>query len=120
MGGKFQGKNYMTLFKSVVIIDNSNLSYTGKDINGKILRGTETSLILLAEEFARKGFKVDFANNIQNKKVHKFVRYLNYRCLDLKNIYDLAIVVSDANYFKYVNSKKKLFFLLVINLLKNL
>ena len=34
--------------KKVIIIDNSNLSYSGDDINGVTLRGTETSLILLA------------------------------------------------------------------------
>ena len=33
--------------KQILIIDNSNLSYTGDDINGPVLRGTETSLILL-------------------------------------------------------------------------
>ena len=29
--------------KKIIIIDNSNLSYSGNDINGTILRGTETS-----------------------------------------------------------------------------
>ena len=110
MDGELLEKNYMILSKSIVIIDNSKLSYAGKDINGKILRGTETSLILLAEEFAKKGYRVDFANNIESPKVHKYVRYLNYQRLDLSYRYDLAIVVSDANFFKYVNSKKKALF----------
>ena len=35
------------LNKSVIIIDNSDLSYSGEDINGTVVRGTETSLILL-------------------------------------------------------------------------
>ena len=36
--------------KQILVIDNSGLSYIGSDINGPILRGTETSLILLSEE----------------------------------------------------------------------
>ena len=40
--------------KQILIIDNSGLSFTGEDINGPSLRGTETSLILLSEEFAKK------------------------------------------------------------------
>ena len=50
--------------KKIIIIDNSNLSYSGEDINGVILRGTETSLILLSEQFVKMGFEVDFCNNI--------------------------------------------------------
>ena len=40
--------------KQILIIDNSGISFTGDDINGPVLRGTETSLILLSEEFAKK------------------------------------------------------------------
>ena len=55
--------------KKVIIIDNSNLSYSGDDINGVTLRGTETSLILLAEQFIRVGIDVDFCNNILGTKM---------------------------------------------------
>ena len=63
--------------KKIIIIDNSNLSYSGEDINGVILRGTETSLILLAEEFARIGIDVDFCNNILDSKKINGVNYFN-------------------------------------------
>ena len=43
--------------KKIIIIDNSNLSYTGEDIDGKITRGTETSLILLAEQFVKMNIR---------------------------------------------------------------
>ena len=43
--------------KQIIIIDNSGLSFTGDDINGHLLRGTETSLILLSEEFAKSNAK---------------------------------------------------------------
>ena len=39
--------------KKIIIIDNSNLAYSGEEINGVKLRGTETSLILLAEQFVK-------------------------------------------------------------------
>ena len=55
--------------KKIIIIDNSNLSYSGEDINGISLRGTETSLILLAEQFVKMNIDVDLAvlrdNNIE-------------------------------------------------------
>ena len=43
--------------KKILILDNSGLSFTGNDLDGKVLRGTETSLILLAEQFVKK--KID-------------------------------------------------------------
>ena len=49
--------------KQILIVDNSGLSFTGDDINGPELRGTETSLILLSEEFAKKNLDVFFTQN---------------------------------------------------------
>ena len=46
--------------KKIIIIDNSNLSYSGEDIDGTFLRGTETSLILLSEQFFKMGHKIDY------------------------------------------------------------
>lgn len=97
--------------KKIIIIDNSNLNYDGNDINGEILRGTETSLIFLANEFCKKGFYVDFINNVKNEKTVNGVNYLNYSNKEFKKkFYHLAIAVSDANYFKNINSKKKALF----------
>ena len=67
--------------KKIIIIDNSNLSYSGEDINGVILRGTETSLILLSEQFIKMGFEVDFCNNISNIKKINGVNYFNKKKL---------------------------------------
>ena len=52
----------------IIIIDNSDLSYSGDDINGKTLRGTEASLILLSEQFIKMGIHVDYCNCINSKK----------------------------------------------------
>lgn len=97
--------------KKIIIIDNSNLNYDGNDINGEMLRGTETSLIFLANEFYKRGFCVDFVNNIKKEITINGVNYLNYSNEEYKKkFYDLAIAVSDANYFKNIISKKKALF----------
>ena len=40
--------------KSVLFIDNSESDFTGDDLNSVKVRGTESSLILLAESFVKK------------------------------------------------------------------
>lgn len=96
--------------KKIIIIDNSNLSYTGEDIDGKIVRGTEASLILLAEQFARMDLNVDFCNSVTSEKKINGVNYFNKNKISKKIQYDLAIVISDANEFNRVNSIKKAVF----------
>ena len=44
--------------KSVLFIDNSDSDFTGNDLNSTKVRGTESSLILLAESFAKKNIQV--------------------------------------------------------------
>ena len=96
--------------KKIIIIDNSKLSYSGEDINGTFLRGTECSLILLAEHFAKIGFKVDFCNNIVKPMIINNVNYFNKNDINKLLIYDLAIAISDANEFDRVSSVKKAVF----------
>ncbi len=96
--------------KKIIVIDNSDLSYTGDDINGKIVRGTETSLILLSEQFIRMGISVDYCNSTRLSKEVNGVNYFNKNNITKNKLYDLAIVISDANEFKRVNSLKKAVF----------
>jgi glycosyltransferase involved in cell wall biosynthesis len=98
------------LNKKIIIIDNSSLSYTGEDIDGTVVRGTEASLILLAEQFVKIGIKVDYCNSISNPKKIKGVNYFHKNKIDKNYIYDLAIVISDANEFYRVSSIKKAVF----------
>ena len=98
------------LNKSVIIIDNSDLSYSGEDINGTVVRGTETSLILLSEQFIRMGINVDYCNTIQKKNKVNGVNYFNKNDIIKKKQYDLAIAISDANEFRRVSSLKKAVF----------
>ena len=93
--------------KKIIIIDNSNLSYSGNDINGTILRGTETSLILLSEQFVRMGYQVDYCNEINNFSNINGVNYFNKMNINKSTTYDLAIAISDANQFKFVSALKK-------------
>ena len=96
--------------RRIVIVDNSNLSYSGEDIDGKEVRGTEASLILLAEQFYRMGINVDYCNCIDTEKIVNGVIYFNKNKINKKINYDLAIVISDANMFSLVTAKKKAVF----------
>ena len=96
--------------KKIIIIDNSNLSYSGSDIDGTFLRGTETSLILLSEQFFKMGYKIDYCNEIKEERIINGVKYFNKKKIDKKIIYDLAIAISDANQFSHVTSLKKAIF----------
>ena len=98
------------LNKKIIIIDNSSLSYTGEDIEGTVVRGTETSLILLAEQFVKIGIEVDYCNSISNPKKINGVNYFHKNKIDKSYTYDLAIVISDANEFYRVSSIKKAVF----------
>ena len=96
--------------RRIVIVDNSNLSYSGEDIDGKEVRGTEASLILLAEQFYRMGINVDYCNCIDTEKIVNGVIYFNKNKINKKINYDLAIVISDANMFSLVTAKKSCIF----------
>lgn len=96
--------------KKIIIIDNSNLSYSGEDIDGTFLRGTETSLILLSEQFFKMGHKIDYCNEIKEEKIINGVKYFNKKNINKKTIYDLAIAISDANQFIHATSLKKAIF----------
>jgi glycosyltransferase involved in cell wall biosynthesis len=98
------------LNKSIIIIDNSDLSYSGNDINGTVVRGTEASLILLSEQFVRMGINVDYCNSIQKKSKVNGVNYFNKNDIVKQKQYDLAIAISDANEFRRVSSLKKAVF----------
>ena len=76
----------------IIIIDNSNLSYNGEDIDGNVIRGTETSLILWSQ-FTNE-HECDFCNCIDKHSKINGVNYFHKDDID-KKIYDLAIVISD-------------------------
>ena len=96
--------------KRILIIDNSGLSFTGDDLNGPVLRGTETSLILLSEALAEKNISVFFATKTNEEKKINGVHYINQNNIDKERTYDLTIAVSNANLFNKIKSIKKAIF----------
>ena len=70
------------------------------------MRGAELALINYSEELAKKKFNVILLNNCNQENVINGVKYININNLKNKLDCDIAIVNSDANYFKFVNSKK--------------
>ena len=96
--------------KKILILDNSGQSFTGNDLEGEFLRGTETSLILLAEEFVKKKIDVFFVTNTQKEEKVRGVNYINFNSDALKKKFNLAIAVSNANLFKNISSRKKAIF----------
>ena len=94
--------------KNIIFLDNSNIEFSGNDLNTTKVRGTESSMILLSEELVKKGFKVTVANAINIPINVNGVEYTNKKILDLNHIYDVAIASSNANLFNGINAKKKI------------
>ena len=61
--------------KSVLFIDNSDSDFTGNDINSIKVRGTESSLILLAESFVKKNINVKVLTEVKQDVVCNGVLY---------------------------------------------
>mgnify|MGYP001464449882 CR=1 FL=1 len=92
--------------KSILFIDNSDSDFTGLDLNTAKVRGTESSLILLAESLVKKKFNVKVLTEIKEDVLCNGVIYSN------KNVYqdiyyDLCIAISNANLFNNISAKKK-------------
>ena len=94
--------------KNIIFLDNSNIEFSGNDLNTIKVRGTESSMILLSEELVKKGFKVTVVNAINIPINVNGVEYTNKKVLDLNHIYDVAIASSNANLFNGINPKKKI------------
>ena len=94
--------------KNIIFLDNSNIEFSGNDLDTTKVRGTETAMILLSEELVKKGFKVTLLNSI-NKPINvNGVDYANKKILDLDLVYDVAIASSNANLLNGINAKKKI------------
>lgn len=90
----------------IVLIENSRQIYDGSSRNNPDLRGAELAIINYGEELVKKKFQVTVLNNCQKDIVINGVQYRNAYKIKSKLICDVAIANSDANYFKYVQSKK--------------
>ena len=90
----------------IVLIENSNQIYDGYSRNSSDLRGAELAIINYSEELVKKKFQVTVLNNCKKDIIINGVQYKNINKIKNKLSCDIAIVNSDANYFKYVESKK--------------
>ena len=53
--------------KNIIFVDNSTSDFTGLDLNTPKVRGTESSIILLSESFAKLGCNVHVLTNTLKK-----------------------------------------------------
>ena len=93
--------------KNIIFLDNSNIEFSGNDLNTIKVRGTESSMILLSEELVKKGFKVTVVNAINIPINVNGVEYTNKKILDLNHIYDVAIASSNANLFNRIKANQE-------------
>ena len=92
--------------KSILFIDNSDSNFTGFDLNTTKVRGTESSLILLAESFVKKNIFVKVLTEIDKEILCNGVIYSNKNTHQEMD-YDLCIAISNANLFNNISAKKK-------------
>ena len=92
--------------KSILFIDNSNSDFTGLDLNTTKVRGTESSLILLAESLVKKNIYVKVLTKIDEDVLCNGVIYSNKNAHQ-ETKYDLCVAISNANLFNNISAKKK-------------
>ena len=92
--------------KSILFIDNSNSDFTGLDLNTTKVRGTESSLILLAESLVKNNIYVKILTEINEDILCNGVIYSNKNAHQ-ETYYDLCVAISNANLFNKISAKKK-------------
>ena len=91
--------------KSILFIDNSNSDFTGLDLNTTKVRGTESSLILLAESLVKNNIFVKVLTEINEDVLCNGVIYSN-KNVHQETHYDLCVAISNANLFNKISAKK--------------
>jgi glycosyltransferase involved in cell wall biosynthesis len=92
--------------KSILFIDNSNSDFTGLDLNTTKVRGTESSLILLAESLVKNNIYVKVLTEINEDILCNGVIYSN-KNVHQETYFDLCVAISNANLFNKISAKKK-------------
>ena len=92
--------------KSVLFIDNSDSDFTGFDLSTTKVRGTESSLILLAESLVKNNIYVKVLTEIEKDVLCNGVIYCN-KSIHQEINFDLCIAISNANLFNKISAKKK-------------
>ena len=96
----------------ICFLDNTDFKYNRHDKYSHKLRGAETILINLAEQFTKKGHQVTIYNNCHDFNNDNLISWININSFKENDIkkksYDLAISNADARFFDYIDSKKKI------------
>lgn len=91
---------------SIAIIDIIGLTYDGDTLNKRGLGGSESAVILLAKELAKKNFKVTVFNNCIDKEskegVFDNVDYIDNNILDYKNDFNFDVVISSRTVIPFL------------------
>lgn len=91
---------------SIAIIDIIGLTYDGDTLNKRGLGGSESAVILLAKELAKKNFKVTVFNNCIDKEskegVFDNVDYIDNSILDYKNDFNFDVVISSRTVIPFL------------------
>ena len=93
---------------SIAIIDIIGLTYDGNTLNKRGLGGSESAVILLAKELAKKNFKVTVFNNCIDKESEEGtfdnVEYIDHSILDYKNDFSFDVVISSRTVIPFLPS----------------
>lgn len=91
---------------SIAIIDIIGLTYDGDTLNKRGLGGSESAVILLAKELAKKNFKVTVFNNCIDKEskegIFDDVHYIDHSILDYKNDFNFDVVISSRTVIPFL------------------
>ena len=91
---------------SIAIIDIIGLTYDGDTLNQRGLGGSESAVILLAKELAKKNFKVTVFNNCIDKEskegIFDNVQYIDHTILDYKNDFSFDVVISSRTVIPFL------------------
>jgi len=90
----------------ICFLDNSNVPYTYKDLNSKVIRGAEDVVINLSNELSLLGHEIDIFNNCIENCVKENVKWHNIKHISKNYIYDIAITNNDIRLFKNISARK--------------
>ena len=91
---------------NICFLDGIDNQYTSKDSESSKLRGAENVVINLSKELSKLGNNVFVYNNNQYINTINGVTWANFKYINNKIIFDLAITNNDLNLFKKIKSKK--------------
>jgi len=91
---------------SIAIIDIIGLPYDGDTLNKRGLGGSESALILLAKELAKKNFNVTVFNNCidtnSNEGTFDNVKYFDHTRLDFPHDFRFDVVISSRTIIPFI------------------